>query len=205
VKLVGFDVSDGAAAVHEMLTRTPHSRYPVMDGDLDNIVGMLHVKDLLGGLPAGATVKSLQVRPVPFVPETTSADQVLAAMRTHRSQLVVVMDEHGGTAGIITLEDLIEEVVGELTENASASAEIRPRGDGKFVVAGTVRVVDAGEAVGAFVEHPDVESVSGLVLALLGRPPKVGDVVEYEELRIEVLTLRGRGVREALIERRLGT
>ena len=202
VKLVGFDVNDGAAEVHEMLARTPHSRYPVMDGDLDNIVGMVHVKDLLVGLPNGATVRSLPVRTVPFVPEATTADQVLAAMRTHRSQLVVVMDEHGGTAGIITLEDLIEEVVGELTENASASAEIGARGDGKIVVAGTVRVADAGDAIGAVIEHPDVESVSGLVLTLLGRPPKVGDVVEYEEARIEVLTVRGRGVREALIERR---
>lgn len=205
VKLVGLDVHDGAAEVDAILKDSPHSRYPVMDGDPDNIVGMLHVKDLLGGLAAGAKISALQIRPVPFVPESTTADQVLAAMRAQRSQLVVVMDEHGGTAGIITLEDLIEEVVGELTENASATAEIRPRGDGKFVVAGTVRVSDAADAIGAYIEHPDVESVSGLVLAILGRPPKVGDVVEYEEARIEVLTLRGRGVREALIERRPGT
>lgn len=204
VKLVGLDVHDGAAEVEAVLKDAPHSRYPVMDGDLDNIVGMLHVKDLLGGLSGGAKVGTLQIRPVPFVPESTTADQVLAAMRQQRSQLVVVMDEHGGTSGIITLEDLIEEVVGELTENAAAPAEIRARGDGKFVVAGTVRVSDAAEAIGAYIEHPDVESVSGLVLALLGRPPKVGDVVEYEEARIEVLALRGRGVREALVERRAG-
>ncbi|MBX3132616.1 MAG: HlyC/CorC family transporter [Gemmatimonadaceae bacterium] len=202
VSVVGLDVADDAVAVHAVLARTPHSRYPVMDGDLDNITGMLHVKDLLAGLADGARVAALPVRPVPFVPETASADQVLAAMRQQRSQLVVVMDEHGGTAGIITLEDLIEEIVGELTENATAPAELRARGDGSFVVAGTVRVVDAGVALGAAVEHPDVESVSGLVLALLGRPPKVGDVVEFEELRIEVQALRGRGVREALVSRR---
>ncbi len=204
VSVVGLDVSDGPADVNLLLTRHPHSRYPVMDGDLDHLVGMLHVKDLLGGLAAGNTVGTLPIRPVPFVPETTTADQVLAAMRAQRSQLVVVMDEHGGTAGIITLEDLLEEIVGELTEDKSAPAEIHARGDGRFVVAGTVRVADAGTAIGAVIEHPDVESVSGLVLAILGRPPKVGDVVEYEEARIEVLALRGRGVREALIERRQG-
>lgn len=204
VSIVGFDVSDGPEEVHLMLARHPHSRYPVMDGDLDHLVGMIHVKDLLGGLAAGSTVAALTIRPVPFVPETTTADQVLAAMRAQRSQLVVVMDEHGGTAGIITLEDLLEEIVGELTEDKSAPAEIHARGDGRFVVAGTVRVADAGTAIGAVIEHPDVESVSGLVLALLGRPPKVGDVVEYEEARIEVLALRGRGVREALVERRAG-
>lgn len=203
VRVVGVDVADGAAEVAALLRAAPHSRYPIIDGDLDNIVGMVHVKDLLGGLAADQTVRALHARPVPFVPETMTADQVLATMRQQRSQLVVVMDEHGGTAGIITLEDLIEEVVGELTEDATAPAEIRPRGDGRFVVAGTVRVIDAGAAIGAVVEHPDVESVSGLVLALLGRPAKVGDAVEYEELRIEVLHLRGRGVREALIERRV--
>lgn len=202
VRVNGLDVSDGPSEVHAMLAAHPHSRYPVMDGDLDHVVGMIHVKDLLGGLTAGETVGKLPIRPVPFVPETTTADQVLAAMRAQRSQLVVVMDEHGGTAGIITLEDLLEEIVGELTEDKSAPAEIHARGDGRFVVAGTVRVSDAGAAIGAFIEHPDVESVSGLVLALLGRPPKVGDVVEYEEARIEVLALRGRGVREALVERR---
>jgi CBS domain containing-hemolysin-like protein len=205
VRVNGLDVSDGPVEVHAMLAQYPHSRYPVMDGDLDHVVGMIHVKDLLGGLATGATVGTLPVRPVPFVPETTTADQVLAAMRAQRSQLVVVMDEHGGTAGIITLEDLLEEIVGELTEDKSAPAEIHARGDGRFVVAGTVRLSDAAEAIGAVIEHPDVESVSGLVLTLLGRPPKVGDVVEYEEARIEVLTLRGRGVREALVERRPGT
>lgn len=204
VGVVGLDVHDAASEVHAVLASHPHSRYPVMDGDLDHVVGMLHVKDLLGGLAGGQRVGALPIRPAPFVPETTTADQVLAAMRAERSQLVVVMDEHGGTAGIITLEDLLEEVVGELTEDSKAQGEIHPKGDGRFVVAGTVRVADAGAAIGAVIEHPDVESVSGLVLALLGRPPKVGDVVEYEEARIEVLALRGRGVREALVARRPG-
>lgn len=203
VRVVGVDVADGAAEVAHVLKTAPHSRYPVIDGDLDHIIGMVHVKDLLRGLAEGETIRGLQARPVPFVPATMTADQVLATMRAQRSQLVVVMDEHGGTAGIVTLEDLIEEVVGELTEDASAPAEIRPRGDGRYVVAGTVRVLDAGAAIGAVVEHPDVESVSGLVLALLGRPAKVGDVVEFEEMRVEVLSLRGRGVREAIVERRV--
>lgn len=203
VSVVGLDLEDGAVEVYAALDQAPHSRYPVMDEDLDHIVGMLHVKDLMGGLAAGAKVASLPVRPVPFVPETATTEQVLSTMRAQRSQLVVVMDEHGGTSGIITLEDLLEEVVGELTEDVTSPNEIRKREDGKFVVAGTVRVADAAVAIGAVIEHPDVETVSGLVLSLLGRPPKVGDVVEYEEARFEVLKLRGRGVHEALMERRV--
>lgn len=201
VKVVGLDLDDGSAAVLDILESSPHTRYPVMDGDLDHIVGIAHVKDLLGGLPANTKVASLPVRPVPYVPESATTEEILARMRVERSQLVVVMDEHGGTAGIVTLEDLLEEVVGELTDDATAPSEIRKREDGRWIVAGTVRLVDAGEAISAELEHPDVESVSGLVLALLGRPPRVGDVVEHEGAMVEVVSVRGQGVHEALISR----
>lgn len=203
VRVIPLHLDDTGEDVKKVLHKTPHSRYPVVDGDLDHIVGMLHVKDLLGGLAAGATVKTLPVRPVPFVPESAHTEEVLATMRAQRSQLVVVMDEHGGTAGIITLEDLLEEVVGELSEDAASPPEIRKREDGAFVVAGTVRLTDAGDALGAVIEHEDVETVSGLVLATLGRPPRIGDVVEYEEARVTVMSLRGHGVHEALLERRV--
>lgn len=203
VRVVGLDLEDTGADVRSTLGRSPHSRYPVVDGDLDHIVGMLHVKDLLGGLAEGQKVANLPVRPVPFVPESAKTEEVLATMRAQRSQLVVVMDEHGGTAGIITLEDLLEEVVGELTEDKTSMAEIRKREDGKLIVAGTVRLSDAGNALNVVLEHPEVESVSGLVLALLGRPPKVGDSVDFEEAHVEVLKVRGHGVHEALIERRV--
>ena len=202
VRVVGLDLEDGPTELRDILEQTPHTRYPVIDGDLDHIVGMLHVKDLLAGLAAGTTISTLAARPVPFVPESATAEEVLAAMRTFRAQMVVVMDEHGGTAGVITLEDLLEEVVGELTEDASSPTEIRPTDDGAFLVAGTVRLSDAGEAIGAVVEHEEVDTVSGLVLALLGRPPRLGDTVEYEEARMEVTRLRGLGVQEVRLSRR---
>jgi CBS domain containing-hemolysin-like protein len=202
VQVVGLDLQDGPAELREALDRTPHTRYPVMDGDLDHIVGMLHVKDLLAALSSGATVASIPARPMPFVPESASTEEVLMAMRSFRAQMVVVMDEHGGTAGVITLEDLLEEVVGELTEDATTPRDIREAADGGFLVAGTVRLSDAGAAIAAVIEHDDVETVSGLVLALLGRPPRVGDVVEYEEARVEVTRLRGRGVQEVRLSRR---
>jgi CBS domain containing-hemolysin-like protein len=201
VQVVGLQLDATDADVRATLQRAPHSRYLVINGDLDHIAGMLHVKDLLAGRKAGATASSLPVRPVPFVPQTASTEEILAAMHSQRSQLVVVMDEHGGTSGIITLEDLIEEVVGELSEDAASVAEIRTREDGALVVAGTVRLSDAGDALGVVLEHPDVETVSGLVLGLLRRPPKVGDVVTFEEARVEVLRLRGHGVHEAAITR----
>jgi CBS domain containing-hemolysin-like protein len=202
VRVVGLDVEDGPAELREILEQTPHTRYPVIEGDLDHIVGMLHVKDLLTGLLAGTTIASLAARPVPFVPVTATAEEVLAAMHEFRAQMVVVMDEHGGTAGVITLEDLLEEVVGELTEDATSPTDIRPTGDGAYLVAGTVRLSDAGAAIGAIIEHEEVETVSGLVLALLGRPARVGDVVEYEEAVVEVMVLHGLGVQEVRLRRK---
>src|SRR5690606_12951621 len=105
----------------------------------------------------------------------------------------IVMDEYGGTAGIVTLEDLFEEVVGDITERPTEVPEIVPEGDG-VRVDGAVRIEEVGEALGVVLEHEEVDTVSGLVLALLGRRPVVGDVVEYDGVRFEVQTLRGNGV-----------
>jgi CBS domain containing-hemolysin-like protein len=112
-----------------------------------------------------------------------------------------VIDEHGGTAGVISLEDLFEEVVGEIDEGVPASPSIVPEPDGAVRVAGTVRLDELGQHFGIDLEHKDVESVSGLVLAGLDRPPVVGDVVEHGPIRLEVTAIAGRGVGEARASR----
>jgi len=107
-----------------------------------------------------------------------------------------VIDEHGGTAGIVTLEDLFEEVVGEIEEGATST---RPRRDalGRLRVPGTMRVDELGQLFDLDLSHEDVDSVSGLILTLLGRPPVVGDSVRYERLRLDVTAVIGHGVAEA--------
>jgi CBS domain containing-hemolysin-like protein len=111
--------------------------------------------------------------------------------------MAVVIDEHGGTAGIVSLEDLFEEVVGEIDEGTPLSPPVTPLADGAAMVAGTARLDELGQHFNLELEHEEVESVSGLVLAGLGRPPVVGDTVEYGRLRIEVTETSGRGVKEA--------
>ena len=181
-------------ALRELLQTAPHTRYPVYDGTLDRIVGMLHVRDAVRCLREGRSVGPEDLRPVPHLPATASTDQLLVAMRQAGVQMAIVMDEHGGTAGIVTLEDLFEEVVGEITERRSEVPEILIESPRRVRVDGAVRIEEVGEALGVVLEHEEVDTVSGLVLALLGRPPVVGDVVDYDGVRFEVLELRGNGV-----------
>jgi CBS domain containing-hemolysin-like protein len=119
--------------------------------------------------------------------------------RKHAAPMAVVFDEHGGTAGVITLEDLFYEVAGDIPEGQSEATSIAPDGKGGFLIEGTVRIGEVGEALGVELDHPDVDSVSGLVLAVLGRLPTVGEAVEYDHVRFEVLKVERHGVGEARV------
>lgn len=197
-RIVAFPLGADQSQVADVLQDRRHTRFPVFDGSLDNVMGAVHVKELLVRLRGGGAVDASLLRTVPFVPATEPLDRVLATLRRTRSHLAVVMDEHGGTAGILTLEDLFEEVVGDIAD-AGETPAIRTNEGGRAMVAGTVRVDELGEALGLVLEHPDVDTVSGLIIAGLGRPPRVGDRVEHEGVTLEVIAVRGRGVEEARV------
>jgi CBS domain containing-hemolysin-like protein len=197
VRVAALPIDAHLSELKELLRTAPHTRYPVYDGTLDRIVGMLHVRDALRSLRTGVGAPE-HVRPVPHLPSTADTDQLLAAMRQAGVQMAVVMDEHGGTAGIVTLEDLFEEVVGDITERPSEVPEIVSVGTRRVRVDGAARIDEVGEALGVVLEHEEVDSVSGLVLALLGRRPAIGDRVEFDDVWFEVATLRGNGVGTAL-------
>ena len=199
VGVVGVPADVTPEELRDILRETPHTRYPVYEHDLDHVLGLVHIKDLFRALMSTGTLTLPKLRPLPVVPETAPLDAVLATMKKERTQLALVIDEHGGTAGAITLADLFEEVVGEIDESATDIPDIRAESGGRFRVQGAVRLTEVGERFDLDLEHGDVESVSGLVLMLLGRPPKVGDVVEFGRLRVEVTAVRGRGVDEALV------
>ena len=198
VHVLGLAIGAEPDELRELVRAQPHTRYPVYQGDLDNIVGSLHIKDVLRLLVTNRSVTIRDAHRLPYVPGPAPLDEVLAAMRRYRSQMAVVMDQHGGTAGLITIEDLFEEVIGEI-EEGRGRMPIQGGADGRFQVRGTVRLHEVGEAVGRSIEHPRVTTVSGLVLALLGRPAAPGDVVSHNGVRIEVTAVAGRGVQEAVI------
>ena len=200
VRLIGIPVDTEVDELRQIVRATPFTRYPVYIGDLDNIIGSIHIKAVLRHLIGGRPVTAQDARPLPYVPTMTPLDEVLAAMRRHRAQMAVVMDEHGGTAGLVTIEDLFEEVVGEIEEGRGRAPIVR-EASGRLLVRGTVRLKDAGDALGVPLEHPEVQSISGLVLTLLGRPAAVGDRVTWNGARIEVTAVRGRGVADAVVTR----
>ena len=200
VQLVGIPVGTEADELREVVRANAHTRYPVYTGSLDQIIGSIHIKALLRHFIAHRPVTAKDARPLPYVPMTMPLSDVLAAMRRQRSQMAVVMDEQGGTAGLVTIEDLFEEVVGEIEEGRGRTPIVR-LGPGRIRARGTVRLHEAGDALGLALEHPDVQTVSGLVLAQLGRPPVVGDVVRWNGASFEVTAVAGRGVVDAMITR----
>ncbi|HKE83838.1 MAG TPA: hemolysin family protein [Vicinamibacterales bacterium] len=200
VLLTGIPVGCETDELRAIVRTQAHTRYPVYSGDLDHIVGSMHIKEVLRHLISNQPVSARDARELPYVPGPTPVDQVLAAMRRYRAQMAVVMDQHGGTAGLVTMEDLFEEVVGDIEEGRSRAAIVK-EADGRVRVRGTVRLDEISKTLDWPLESENVTTVSGLVLLLLGRPAMQGDVVTWKNVRVEVSTVAGRGVGEAVIER----
>jgi len=196
VKIVGIPIKATNDEVKATISKSKHTRYPLYDGSFDNIVGTVHTKDFLRDQIEGkkSPIANL-LRPVPYVPEAASLEQVLKIMRKHNAHMVIVIDEFGGTAGLLAIEDLFEEVVGEIGEGGGESPDIqKDKQSGVLHVTGMVRIEDLGVRLRQDMEHEDVDTVSGLIMTLLGRLPKLGDVVNYKGFRFEVTEIDGHGV-----------
>ena len=205
VRVVGIDAGSHARDIETLLRSSPHTRYPVYHGSPDRVVGMVHIKDLLRVVVQRGALEPEHVRDLPAVPEGSRLDAVLSLMRRERTQMALVVDEYGGSAGIVTLEDLVEEIVGEVDDDGlSTPSGFYRDASGRLHVPGTARLDEVGDRLSMTLEHEQVESVSGLVLALLGRPPRPGDAVTYAGVRFEVTAVHGRGVRECVASRAPG-
>jgi CBS domain containing-hemolysin-like protein len=189
-----------------LVTESRHSRFPVYDDDLDHILGILHLKDLIRHTikPSATFDLRLILRAAPAVPEDQLVERLLAVFKQQRLHMAVVLDEFGGIAGIVTLEDLVEEVVGEVRDEFDLEkepyVEIAP---GVLEVAGDYLVDDLIEEVYIGDEEtlPDVETVGGLVITQLGRPPQINDEVVYgNQVLIRVLDVDRRAVARVRIE-----
>src|SRR5690606_10040190 len=181
----------------------PHTRIPVYDGTLDNIVGVVHLKDVveqqLEKQPFDLTT---MMRETPFIPESTSAAALLATFKTTHVHLAVVVDEYGGTAGIVTLEDLIEEIVGEVRDefDVHEPEPITVIEPGHILALGTVRLDEIAEYVDLGEQEEDVETIGGLMISRLNLPPSQGDELKLDEITLRVEEVDGLAIERVSIQ-----
>lgn len=198
-RMKAVDVAGEPAALLAELKRLPHTRFPVYQDSIDEIVGMIHLNDLFWfahETPQGNL--SEIVRELPVLPETVPANELWQTLRASGSHMVVLFDEYGGTAGLITLEDVLEEVFGELQDEFDREADpIRQGEGGRVHVRGDLLIVHANERLLLDLSDEDADTVGGLVLAALRRAPEVGDEVEVGGYGWHVEAVEGYAVTEA--------
>jgi putative hemolysin len=197
---------EAKATIGELLTlvrEQQYSRVPVYNGTLDNIVGLISIKDLILVDTADLShpITPL-IRPTHFVPETKLVFELLKEFQRRRLQAAVVVDEYGGTAGLVTIEDLIEEIVGEIRDEYDVELEpVVEEADGGFVFSGRTHIRELAERLKVRVEGEGYETVGGYLLAHVGRVPSVGETFEIDGLSVEVLDVERRRINRVRVRR----
>ena len=180
--------------LHESLRifiESGHSRAPVFEDDLDDVKGMLYAKDLLPVWHRGEELPPISelMRPADFVPETKRADILFKEMQQRKIHIAIVVDEYGGTAGLVTIEDLVEEIVGDIRDefDIHEEAEYTQVGDGEYVVDGAINLGDFNELLGVDVPDEENDLIGGHIYSLIGRVPEVGEIIEDPEHRLHMV------------------
>jgi len=206
--MAAVEADSPLSVVAETMVIRGHSRLPVYEETMDRILGIIHARDVLGSLAASTTAESKDtlrtlVREAFIIPETKRVDDLLEELQERRTQIAIVVDEYGGTEGLVTMEDLLEEIVGEIEDEFSRSrdAQVIHQPDGKVLVDAGVTTERIEELLGAVIETTEVDTVGGYVYHSLGRIPQTGDIVETDDLHIEVVSMLGRRLRKLRIHR----
>lgn len=194
VKALSLDAT--AEEAWRAFRETRHSRLPIYEGSVDHIVGVVLLKDLLQGDPDDSLDLRTLLKSAPFVPESKPVQDLMRELQRASTQLAIVVDEYGSVSGLVTLEDLLEEVFGEIREEHEAPAASDPGPDGVRVVAGSLHVEDLERMVGCTWEREGFDTVAGLVLSRLGRLPAEGESLDVEGARLTVLSLEGSRILE---------
>ncbi len=182
-----------------------HSRLPIYQGNPDNIVGMLHVKDLLPywHLPPDQPIPPEIIRKTTFIPETKKIVHLFRELRQEKIHMAVVLDEYGGTSGLVTMEDLIEEIIGEIEDEYDRQEpRLKPLEDGRVEVDARLEIEELEHYFDLKIEEKTFESVGGLIIHILGRVPVVGEKVYFQDLEMTILEADKRRIRRLLVERK---
>jgi CBS domain containing-hemolysin-like protein len=205
VDVVGIDKSVPWSEMLERVSSSEHARFPVFEDTLDNVVGILYAKDLLPSVITDVEPQddwSTLIRPPTFIPATKTIDQQLRDFKAQRTHIALVMDEYGGTAGLVTIEDVLEEIVGEIRDEYDEEEQsVRQEGHDRFWVLGRVSLADLTELVAVDFQREDLTTVAGLVYDAFGRVPRAGESREVNGFRVVVERVRRRRIERVYLER----
>jgi CBS domain containing-hemolysin-like protein len=201
--IVGIPEHATIGDLRALFREQEYSRFPVFKESLDNIVGFAFVKDLVALSQADAAGPITQVlRPAVVVPESKRVSELLKQFQRQQTQIAIVVDEYGGTAGLVTIEDMLEEIVGEIRDEYDVESEtIVDEGGGRFVFNGKVDIDEVKQRLNVHIEREGFETLGGFLLSHLGRVPVVGEHVEVDGLHVEVLEVERRRIHKVRLAR----
>jgi len=200
IDVLALDVNTPIDEAMDALKRSGHSRVPVFKDSVDNILGLLYAKDLLGIWREGRHEVSLSdhLRQAYFVPEAKKVDALLAELQVKRIHMAIVVDEYGGVAGLVTLEDIVEEIVGEIRDEYDQAEELlfQAVGEDEYLFQGRIDLDDFNDIMGTELPNSEADTLSGLIYSRIGRVPTAGDNVLINDLQITVEQVSGQRIRK---------
>jgi len=204
IDVVAVEADMPVSEALDLILEAGHSRVPVYDDNIDNIIGILYAKDLLahwrnGGEPR--PVRGLE-REVYYVPETKPVSDLLRELQSKKVHIAIVVDEYGGTAGLVTIEDILEEIVGEIQDEYDAEEFYMDRiSDDEYIFSARMDLDDVNDIMSVELPTDESDTLGGLVYSILGRVPAVGDTVDVADLRLTVLEVEGRRIVKVKVQR----
>ncbi len=205
IDILALDVNTPIDQTMDALQQSGHSRVPIYKDSVDNILGLLYAKDLLGIWREGKREVSLSdhLRPAYYVPEAKKADELLAELQAKRIHMAIVVDEYGGVAGLVTLEDIVEEIVGEILDEYDQAEEMvyQMINDDEYLFQGRIDLDDFNDIMGTQLPNSEADTLSGLIYSRIGRVPAAGDHVQIEGLQLTVEQVSGQRIRKVRAQR----
>lgn len=199
-----IDISEKPEQFIPLVIKTAHSRFPVVDDNRDNVIGILLAKDLLRFYAGEEFNVRDMLRPAIFVPESKRLNVLLREFRANRNHIAIVVDEYGGVAGLVTIEDVLEQIVGEIDDEYDfdeTEDNIVPDRLGKFRVKAATELEDFNKALGSDFSSDDFDTVGGLLMSHFGRLPKRGERISFDGLTFQVLRADSRRLHSVLVDR----
>ncbi len=189
--MVAIPADETLEALHQLVVTEQYSRIPVYQDSIDNVVGFVHVRDMFEVQEGNRSTRRVRelMRPIRFVPETKPVNDLMREMQAEGAHMVIVVDEYGNTAGLATMEDLVEVILGEIRDEHEPASDVTEDGNGGFIVSGNFDIARVSDIIANFEHDEEIESttIGGLVTEWLGHVPKCGESVERDGIRAEIL------------------